>query len=135
MLAHECGCLLSRVVEQQLGDARMFPAALQPISARQRLAVFHKAPNLVHLCKTIDKKWILRTVEDDLMESAAAVEDLDGGKGRSCTFEKRDLFRMADSFIALPDDQAALRAEHAIRNYDPCISCATHFLKLKVEGR
>jgi coenzyme F420-reducing hydrogenase alpha subunit len=42
---------------------------------------------------------------------------------------------MADRFIVLPDDQAALRAEHAIRNYDPCISCATHFLKLKVEGR
>jgi len=48
---------------------------------------------------------------------------------------ERDLFRMADQFITLPDAQAALRAEHAIRNYDPCISCATHFLKLKVEGR
>ena len=23
--------------------------------------------------------------------------------------------------------------EQAIRNYDPCISCATHFLKLNVE--
>ena len=31
---------------------------------------------------------------------------------------------------------AALTAlcEHAIRNYDPCISCATHFLTLRVEG-
>jgi len=25
-----------------------------------------------------------------------------------------------------------LRAETVIRNYDPCISCATHFLTLKV---
>ncbi len=31
------------------------------------------------------------------------------------------------------DDQTIrLRAEQVIRNYDPCISCATHFLKLKV---
>jgi coenzyme F420-reducing hydrogenase alpha subunit len=26
-----------------------------------------------------------------------------------------------------------LRCEQAIRNYDPCISCATHFLTLDVE--
>jgi sulfhydrogenase subunit alpha len=32
-----------------------------------------------------------------------------------------------------PHDQATLRAEQAIRNYDPCISCATHFLTLKIE--
>jgi coenzyme F420-reducing hydrogenase alpha subunit len=30
------------------------------------------------------------------------------------------------------DDELRLRAEQVIRNYDPCISCATHFLKLKV---
>jgi coenzyme F420-reducing hydrogenase alpha subunit len=48
---------------------------------------------------------------------------------------EHDLARLAPQLIALPDDVAALRAEHVIRNYDPCISCATHFLKLKVEGR
>jgi coenzyme F420-reducing hydrogenase alpha subunit len=26
-----------------------------------------------------------------------------------------------------------LRCEQLIRSYDPCISCATHFLKLTVE--
>lgn len=30
------------------------------------------------------------------------------------------------------DDALRLRAETVIRNYDPCISCATHFLKLNV---
>ena len=30
------------------------------------------------------------------------------------------------------DKELRLRAEQVIRNYDPCISCATHFLKLKV---
>ena len=33
----------------------------------------------------------------------------------------------------LPDDELQLRCEQAIRNYDPCISCATHFLKLDVD--
>ena len=31
-----------------------------------------------------------------------------------------------------PPEQLRLRAEQVIRNYDPCISCATHFLKLNV---
>jgi coenzyme F420-reducing hydrogenase alpha subunit len=37
----------------------------------------------------------------------------------------------------LEADDAALRArcEQAIRNYDPCISCSTHFLDLKVTRR
>jgi sulfhydrogenase subunit alpha len=48
---------------------------------------------------------------------------------------EQDLLRLAPELVALPDEQAALRAEHVIRNYDPCISCSTHFLKLKVEGR
>lgn len=33
------------------------------------------------------------------------------------------------------DDALRLRAETVIRNYDPCISCATHFLRLDVERR
>jgi len=31
------------------------------------------------------------------------------------------------------DDELRLHCEKVIRNYDPCISCATHFLKLKAE--
>jgi coenzyme F420-reducing hydrogenase alpha subunit len=48
---------------------------------------------------------------------------------------EHDLVRIAPQLVNLPNEEAALRAEHVIRNYDPCISCATHFLKLKVEGR
>ena len=29
--------------------------------------------------------------------------------------------------------RASPRCEQAIRNYDPCISCATHFLELEVD--
>ena len=39
--------------------------------------------------------------------------------------------------LGLDKDEEALRlrAETVIRNYDPCISCATHFLKLRVRRR
>ena len=43
-----------------------------------------------------------------------------------------DLRGSARILASLPEDAARARAEHAIRNYDPCISCATHFLKLRV---
>ena len=34
-----------------------------------------------------------------------------------------------------PDDELRNLCEQTIRNYDPCISCATHFLDLRVERR
>ncbi|MDR3405836.1 MAG: Ni/Fe hydrogenase subunit alpha [Chthoniobacter sp.] len=42
-----------------------------------------------------------------------------------------DLWKFVPQYIGLPDDQLQWRCEQAIRNYDPCISCATHFLKIK----
>jgi coenzyme F420-reducing hydrogenase alpha subunit len=45
---------------------------------------------------------------------------------------EEDLVRFAPSVLDLPEDQAAWRCEQVVRNYDPCISCATHFLKLEV---
>ncbi|MFH1907091.1 MAG: nickel-dependent hydrogenase large subunit, partial [Chloroflexota bacterium] len=44
-----------------------------------------------------------------------------------------DLFALAPSLIPMPQEAATLTAEHLVRAYDPCISCATHFLKLKIE--
>jgi len=37
--------------------------------------------------------------------------------------------------LGLPPDELTRQCEQAIRNYDPCISCATHFLDLTVEHR
>jgi len=48
---------------------------------------------------------------------------------------EEDLFELAPELARLPHDQATHRAEQAIRNHDPCISCATHFLTLKLERR
>jgi coenzyme F420-reducing hydrogenase alpha subunit len=35
--------------------------------------------------------------------------------------------------VARPLEEAAWKCEQAIRSYDPCISCATHFLKLEID--
>ncbi|MBI3309436.1 MAG: Ni/Fe hydrogenase subunit alpha [Candidatus Melainabacteria bacterium] len=46
---------------------------------------------------------------------------------------ENDLFHFIPKYIELPDEKLAWQCEQAVRNYDPCISCATHFLKLKIE--
>jgi coenzyme F420-reducing hydrogenase alpha subunit len=46
---------------------------------------------------------------------------------------EEDLFEIAAELARLPHREATHRAEQAIRNHDPCISCATHFLTLTVQ--
>jgi sulfhydrogenase subunit alpha len=44
-----------------------------------------------------------------------------------------DLVSYIGGFLDLPDDALRERCEQTIRNYDPCISCATHFLRLEMD--
>jgi sulfhydrogenase subunit alpha len=46
---------------------------------------------------------------------------------------EEDLRAVVEDGADLPDEQLSLRCEQAIRNHDPCISCATHFLELTVD--
>jgi sulfhydrogenase subunit alpha len=46
---------------------------------------------------------------------------------------ENDLRHYVEQAIELPEEQLTWQCEQAIRNYDPCISCATHFLKLHIE--
>lgn len=46
---------------------------------------------------------------------------------------EEDLSRLVASRLSLPDEELGSLCENFIRNFDPCISCATHFLKLKRE--
>jgi coenzyme F420-reducing hydrogenase alpha subunit len=48
---------------------------------------------------------------------------------------ERDLVDLAPELLALDHDAATRRCEQLIRSYDPCISCATHFLRLEIERR
>jgi sulfhydrogenase subunit alpha len=46
---------------------------------------------------------------------------------------ERDLAEFAPQVLALPHAEATIRLEQLIRSYDPCISCATHFLNLEID--
>jgi len=46
---------------------------------------------------------------------------------------EEDLAGYAELYADLPDDKLTWRLEQAVRNYDPCISCATHMIRVKVE--
>jgi sulfhydrogenase subunit alpha len=46
-----------------------------------------------------------------------------------------DLGQFVSQRLDLPEDQLTWQCEQMVRNYDPCISCATHFLKLNLDRR
>jgi len=46
---------------------------------------------------------------------------------------EEDLLGLVRARIDEPEDELRARCEQAIRNYDPCISCATHFLRIDVD--
>lgn len=48
---------------------------------------------------------------------------------------EEDLYHYVKPNLHLTDEQLKWDCEQAIRNYDPCISCSTHFLDLTVERR
>jgi len=48
------------------------------------------------------------------------------------TIEK-DLRELVPRLLHLSDEDLTWKCEQAVRNYDPCISCSTHFLKVQVE--
>ena len=46
---------------------------------------------------------------------------------------EEDLWQFVPQLTSRPLEEVTWRCEQAIRNYDPCISCATHFLKVIVD--
>jgi sulfhydrogenase subunit alpha len=46
---------------------------------------------------------------------------------------EQDLSEFVRPRVGLPDERLQWECEQAIRNYDPCISCSTHFLRLEVD--
>jgi coenzyme F420-reducing hydrogenase alpha subunit len=48
---------------------------------------------------------------------------------------ERDLAAWLPRVVDEADEAAARSCERIIRNYDPCISCSTHFLRITWEGR
>jgi sulfhydrogenase subunit alpha len=46
---------------------------------------------------------------------------------------ERDLLHLVPQYLDLSKDELTWKCEQAVRNYDPCISCSCHFLKLKID--
>jgi coenzyme F420-reducing hydrogenase alpha subunit len=46
---------------------------------------------------------------------------------------EEDLASYIGGFLDLPDEALRHRCEQTVRNYDPCISCAAHFLRLDMD--
>ena len=46
---------------------------------------------------------------------------------------EEDLRYFVPEHLALPQEDLRWRCERVIRNYDPCLSCSTHSLKLEIE--
>jgi len=46
---------------------------------------------------------------------------------------EQDLKRLLTQIIDLPKEEMISQSEKLIRAYDPCISCATHFLELEIK--
>jgi coenzyme F420-reducing hydrogenase alpha subunit len=67
--------------------------------------------------------------EDGTIEDAKIVPPTSQNQARI----ERDLVALGPELVTLPHDEATLRCEQLIRAYDPCISCATHFLRLDIE--
>jgi coenzyme F420-reducing hydrogenase alpha subunit len=44
-----------------------------------------------------------------------------------------DLQHFVPGLMTRPAEEITLRCEQAVRNYDPCVSCATHFVRLKID--
>jgi coenzyme F420-reducing hydrogenase alpha subunit len=46
---------------------------------------------------------------------------------------EQDLLNLVPKHLKFSNEKLTWKCEQAIRNYDPCISCATHFIKLHLE--
>jgi coenzyme F420-reducing hydrogenase alpha subunit len=70
-----------------------------------------------------------RIGEDGLIAEAKIVPPTSQNLGQI----ESDLRDYVPRIINYDDAEATHRCEHLIRNYDPCISCSTHFLDLTIE--
>ena len=70
-----------------------------------------------------------RLTEDGSIEQATIIPPTSQNQA---TIEE-DLTTFIPQWLNMNDDDLRWRCEQTVRNYDPCISCATHFLKLDID--
>jgi coenzyme F420-reducing hydrogenase alpha subunit len=70
-----------------------------------------------------------RIGDDGLIAEAKIVPPTSQNQGQI----ENDLRAYVPRIVGFDDAVATQKCEHMIRNYDPCISCSTHFLDLTIE--
>jgi sulfhydrogenase subunit alpha len=70
-----------------------------------------------------------RVDDEGIVREAKIVPPTSQNQGRI----EQDLRQFMPGLLTLSNEEASLACERVIRCYDPCISCATHFLRLDVE--
>jgi sulfhydrogenase subunit alpha len=70
-----------------------------------------------------------RVGEDGLIAEAKIVPPTSQNQGQI----EDDLRAFVPKVVGYDDAEATQKCEHLIRNYDPCISCSCHFLKLTID--
>jgi coenzyme F420-reducing hydrogenase alpha subunit len=74
--------------------------------------------------------WHRYAIDDDgTILDAKIVPPTSQNQGRI----EQSLHGFVQQHVELDDDELRLRCEQAVRSYDPCISCATHFLRLDID--
>ncbi len=119
--------LLQSVVEaRRLVDAYVppVPAHVDVVARAGSGCAVTEAPRgiLYHRYETdADGRIVAATIVPPTSQNQAQMED--------------DLRKLGPSLVGRSDEEATRLCETALRNYDPCISCATHFLRLELIRR
>ena len=74
--------------------------------------------------------WHSYAVNDEGKVTAAKIVPPTSQNQRQIEDDLRDYL---PAILSDDDSETAMACERLIRTYDPCISCSTHFLKLRIE--
>jgi sulfhydrogenase subunit alpha len=97
------------------------PRALAPARASTGQAATEAPRGLLYHRYELD--------QDGLILSAKIVPPTSQNQKRI----EEDLWHFVSQIATRPAEEITWKCEQAVRNYDPCISCATHFLRLHLE--
>ena len=117
-MVHACAASLEILDAYRRPDAPAAPST--PVAGRAAWSTEAPRGLLFHRYDVDEQGWVTAArIVPPTSQNQAAIED--------------DLRAFLPGVLALPDRAATDRLEALIRCYDPCISCATHFLELDVE--
>jgi coenzyme F420-reducing hydrogenase alpha subunit len=137
-LAAECRNPFQSIVVRAVETLEAFEEALRIIDAYEE----PDAPFVAHevragsgaACSEAPRGLLYHRYEIDDEGSITSARIVPPTSQNQASIEE-DLRRFVQQYATLSDDELTWKCEQAIRNYDPCISCATHFLKLEVDRR